>query len=373
MRLKTTLAATSAVALIAGAALAQDLPPCENCANSLTAVSWGGAYQASQIKAYAEPYAALTGVTFTWDESSNEAVAKLRAMNEAGNITWDIVDVVASDAMRLCDEGLAMAIDHDQVLASAPDGTSASEDFGDLIVSDCYIPQIVYSTTFGYRTDMVGANPPSNICDVFDLAKYPGKRSLEKRPINNMEWALLCDGVAKEDVYDVLETEEGQARAFAKLDTIKDQVVWWSAGADTPQLLADGEIVIGSTYNGRLFSVIEEQNQPVAMLWDAQVFDLDGWIVPTGLPEDRLNRVLHFLHFATDTQRLADQAAYISYGPARQSSAPLVGQHAELGIDMGPHMPTDPNNAQNTFLYNYEWWADFRDDLDAKFQAWLAQ
>ncbi len=69
-----------------------------------------------------------------------------------------------------------------------------------------------------------------------------------------MEWALLCDGVAKEDVYDVLETDEGQAQALAKLDTIKDQVVWWSAGADTPQLLADGEVVMGSTYNGRLFS-----------------------------------------------------------------------------------------------------------------------
>ena len=55
------------------------------------------------------------------------------------------------------------------------------------------------------------------------------------------------------------------------------------------------------------------------------------------------------------------------------SSAPLVGQHATLGIDMAPHMPTDPNNAANTFLYNYEFWADYRDDIDAKFQAWLAQ
>ena len=40
---------------------------------------------------------------------------------------------------------------------------------------------------------------------------------------------------------------------------------------------------------------------------------------------------------------------------------------------MGPHMPTDPNNAKNTFLYNYTWWADYRDDLDAKWNAWLAK
>ena len=366
MRFTKTLMMTTSLALMAGGASAQDL----------TFVSWGGAYQNSQQKAYVEPWLAQNpDVSVTWDESSAEAVARLRAMNEAGNITWDLVDVVAADAIRLCDEGLAMEIDADDMLAEAPDGTSAEDDFGDMLVSDCFIPQIAYSTTFGYRTDMVpeGVEPPNDICDVFDLETYPGQRSLERRPINNMEWALYCDGVAKEDIYDVLATPEGQDQALAKLDTIKDSVVWWSAGADTPQLLADGEIFMGSTYNGRLFSVIVEQEQPVGMMWDMQVFDLDGWIIPTGLSDEKLEAVKKFVHFATDTQRLADQAAYISYGPARQSSAPLVGQHAELGIDMAPHMPTNPENATNTLLYNYEFWADYRDDIDAKFQAWLAQ
>ncbi|RMD94528.1 MAG: extracellular solute-binding protein [Alphaproteobacteria bacterium] len=365
MKKKTKiLLGTAAAVAVGGAAFAAEM------ANKLVLVSWGGAYQRSQDLAYAQPYKAMhPEVEIIWDESSAEAVAKLRAMNEAGNITWDVVDVVASDAIRLCDEGLAMEIDHDKQLAPAPDGTPASEDFGDLIVSECFIPQIVYSTTFGYRTDVAAWNgkEPDDVCDVFDLETFPGKRSLEKRPINNLEWALYCDGVAKEDIYDVLETEEGQARAFAKLDTIKDQVIWWSAGADTPQLLADGEVVIGSTYNGRLYDLIVNQKQPVKMLWDMQVFDLDGWIIPKGLSEDRLARALDFVYFATDTQRLADQAKYISYGPARKSSAPLVPDH------MKPHMPTDPNNAKNTLLYNYEWWADYRDDLDAKFQAWLAK
>ena len=368
MKFTSTLLTASALAVASSTAFADG-----HMAKEMTIVSWGGAYSASQLNAYHEPYSKKTGVKIINDESSAEAVAKLRAMNEAGNVTWDVVDVVAADAIRLCDEGLAMEIDPASQLAPAPDGTPASKDFGDLLVSDCFIPQIVYSTTFGYRTDMVGSNPPDDICDVFDLKKYPGKRALEKRPINNVEWALLCDGVAKSDVYDVLATSEGQERALKKLGTIKDQVIWWSAGADTPQLLADGEIVMGSTYNGRLFSVIEEQNQPVAMLWDAQVFDLDGWIIPAGLSPERKARALDYIYFATDTQRLADQAKYISYGPARASSAPLVGKHAELGIDMAPHMPTDPNNAKNTFLYNYEFWADYRDDIDAKFQAWLAK
>ncbi|ROU00336.1 extracellular solute-binding protein [Histidinibacterium lentulum] len=379
MKMTKLLMTTTALTLAAGVSFAQDMESPvagEPMADDLTFVSWGGAYQNSQQQAYVVPYLEMNpDVSISWDERSAEAVANLRAMFEADNVTWDLVDVVASDAIRLCDEGLAMEVDHDEILAPAPDGTPASEDFGDLIVSDCYIPQIVYSTTFGYRTDVEawGDNVPQDVCAVFDLETFPGQRSLERRPINNMEWALLCDGVAKEDIYDVLETEEGVQQAFAKLDTIKDQVVWWNAGADTPQLLADGEIVMGSTYNGRLFSAIVEQDQPIEMLWDAQVFDLDGWIIPADLPEERLNRVLDFLWFATDTQRLADQAAYISYGPARASSAPLVGTHAELGVEMAPHMPTAPENSQNIFVYNYEWWADYRDDLDAQFQAWLAQ
>ncbi|MFT6073502.1 MAG: putative spermidine/putrescine transport system substrate-binding protein [Yoonia sp.] len=371
MKLTRTLLKTTAITLVAGSVMADG-----HMSSDMTVVSWGGAYQDSQINAYAIPYTEMNSdVSITWDESSAEAVAKLRAMEEAGSITWDVVDVVAADALRLCDEGLAMEIDADEDLAPAPDGTSAGDDFGDLLVSDCFIPQIVYSTTFGYRTDLVpeGVAPPSTICDVFDLETYPGMRALEKRPINNVEWALMCDGVAKEDIYDVLATEEGQEQALAKLGTIKDSVIWWSAGADTPQLLADGEVFMGSTYNGRLFSAIEEQGQPIGMMWDAQVFDLDGWIIPAGLSDERKARAMDFIYFATDTQRLADQAKYISYGPARMSSAPLVGQHATLGIDMAQHMPTDPNNAKNTFLYNYEFWADYRDDIDGKFQAWLAQ
>ena len=343
MNLKCLLGASALAVLPITAVVAQDaaeMPPCEDCADSMTISSWGGAYQAMQQKAYAEPYAAAAGVNIIWDESSAEAVAKLRAQNEAGNVTWDLVDVLATDGIRLCDEGLAADVPFDEWLAPAPDGTAASEDLGKNIVSDCHIPTNLYSTTFGYRTDVAdwGGKVPEDICAIFDLENFPGKRALEKRPINNLEWALIC-----------------------------------SDGAETPQLLADGEVVIGSTYNGRLFSVIEEQKQPVAMLWDYEVFDIDGFVVPADLPEDRLNRVKHFLRYATDTQHLADQAKFISYGPARASSQPLVTTHVDLGIEMAPHMPTSPENAKTGFLFNYTWWADHRDELDARFQSWLGQ
>ncbi|WP_417277586.1 extracellular solute-binding protein [Celeribacter sp.] len=365
MKLTTLAAALSATALTLPAV-----------AEDMTIVSWGGAYQSSQQKAYTEPYAEMKpDFNAIWDESSGEAVAKLRAMDEAGNVTWDLVDVEGPDAVRLCDEGLAIEVDIDEILAAGDDGSAPSDDFGPSLISDCFIPQIVFSTTFGYRTDVEawGDSKPEDLCAVFDLETFPGKRALQKSPKKNLEWALLCDGVEQDALYDVLDEDGGVERALAKLDTIKDEVVWWSAGAETPQLLADGEVVIGSTYNGRLFSVIEEQHQPVAMLWDYQVFDFDGWVIPAGLTEEREAAVMEFVKYATDTQRLADQAKYISYGPARASSQPLVGKHAELGIEMAPHMPTNPANAERFLVNNLDWWADNQDDAEAKFQAWLVQ
>ena len=354
------------VVLGAGTALAVDL----------TVVSWGGAYTASQQKAYHDPYmAANPDVKIVNDDSAAEGLAKLRAQVESGNVTWDLVDMVASDAITACDEGLIEEIDADSMLAAAPDGTPASEDFfaGTLTPggTNCFVPQIVYSTTFGYRTDAFEGDQPSTIADVFDLEKFPGRRALEKKPIGNLEWALIADGVPGEQVYEVLNTPEGVDRAFAKLDTIKDSVVWWTKGAQPPQLLADGEVAIASAYNGRLFSAIAEKNQPIAMLWDWQVFDLDGWVIPKGTPNK--DAVLKYLMFATDTQRLADQAKFISYGPARYSSGPLVGQHADLGIDMKPHMPTNEANAKTILNFDYVWWADHRAELDERFNAWLAK
>lgn len=364
--MKTLIKCTIATAILAASVTSVQAE------TEMVIVSWGGAYTKSQNEAYHKPYMKNNpDIKIINDDSSSEAAAKLRAQAEAGKVTWDVVDVVPDAAIALCDEGLAMEIDHDKLLAAAPDGTLPSVDFGDAIISPCFVPQIVYSTTIGFRTDKVGATSPSTIADVFDTTKYPGKRALQKNPAGNMEWALIADGVATADVYKMLETEEGVARAFKKLDTIKKDVVWWTKGAQPGQLLADGEVVMASAYNGRLFAAIEENKQPVGMMWDAQVFELDGWIIPTDAPNKA--EALEYLKFATDTQRLADQSKYISYGPARKSSAALVGKHATLGIDMAPHMPTAPANAKNVLFKDVNFWADNQDELAEKFESWLAK
>jgi putative spermidine/putrescine transport system substrate-binding protein len=111
-----------------------------------------------------------------WDESSAEAVAKLRAMNEAGNITWDLVDVVAltpsACATKACNGNRS-----DEDLAAAMTAPRHPMTFGDLIVSDCFIPQIVYSTTFGYRTDVVGLDTPKTTTSATSSTWKPSRAS----------------------------------------------------------------------------------------------------------------------------------------------------------------------------------------------------
>ena len=100
-------------------------------------------------------------------------------------------------------------------------------------------------------------------------------------------------------------------------------MVWWEAGAQPPQLLADGEVAMTTAYNGRIFNAVATENKPFVIVWDAQIFDLDLWVIPKGAPNK--DNALKFIAFSTDTQRLADQAAYISYGPARLSLKPACG------------------------------------------------
>jgi len=339
-------------------------------ADTLNIVSWGGAYTESQQKAYHEPWMEMTGDEIVNIDRSANGLAGLRAQAQAGNITWDLVDMLPANAMIACDEGLIEPIDHDALLKAAPDGTMPSDDFIDGSLTECFVPQIVYSNVIGYNSEAFPEdNQPFLMEDVFDVENFPGKRALQKAPINNLEWALVADGVPVEDVYDVLETEEGVQRAFAKLDTIKEHVIWWEEGAQPPQLLADGEVAFASAYNGRLFNAAVNEGQPFEIIWDNQVFELDGWVVPVG----KMDKVEDYLAFATDTQRLADQAKYISYGPARESSAARVSTHAETGVDMKPHMPTYGPNFATAIQKNDAFWADYGDELSQRFNAWLAR
>ncbi len=367
MKLTKLLASTAVGAAIAFGASSAAFA--DGHAKELTVVSWGGAYTKSQVEAYHKPFIAKTGVNIK-SEDYNGGIAEIKAQVEAGNVTWDIVDVELSDAIRACDEGLLETIDHSTLPAGA-DGTPAKEDFIKGTLYDCAVANIVWTTIFAYDKSKITGDAPKTMADFFDTKKWPGKRGLRKGAKVNLEFALIADGVPAKDVYSVLATPEGVDRAFAKLDTIKGDVVWWEAGAQPPQLLADGEVLMTTAYNGRIFNAVAGEGKPFEIVWDGHVWDLDLWVIPKGAKNK--DTALEFLKFSTGTEPLAKQASFISYGPARKSSAPLVGKYHNKDIDMGPQMPTAPENLTNAVQNNFEFWADNADQLNERFNAWLAK
>lgn len=358
MKLKTALLA-SALTAVAFAAQAQEV----------TVMSWGGAYTKSQVEAYHKPFTAETGIKVVSIDADNPGTP-IKAQVEAGNVSVDVADVEYSDAVRLCDEGLLETIDL-SMLPPAPDGTPASEDFIDGALTDCAVANIVWSTVVSYNANAFSGDKPTTIADFFDTAKFPGKRGLRKSAKATLEMALMGDGVPAGEVYALLDTDAGVDRAFAALDKIKSDIVWWEAGAQPPQLLADGEVAMSTAYNGRIFNAAVAENQPLVVIWDGQMMDFDLFVVPKGAPNKE--NAMKFIAFATDTQRLADQASWISYGPARKSSGAMVGKYSDGKTEMAPHMPTAAANLGNALVNNFEFWVDKDAELNERFNAWLAK
>jgi len=154
------------VALLAGTAILAVSPA--RAADDVTVTSWGGAYQESQRKAFFEPFTAA-GNKVTEAEYNGE-IAKLRAMVEAKNVTWDVVDVDTQTALAACAEGTLETIDWAKL------GLDRSKFIGG-DVTDCAVPNILYSTVAAYDTSKTAA--PAGLFEaLFDTTKYPGKRAL---------------------------------------------------------------------------------------------------------------------------------------------------------------------------------------------------
>jgi putative spermidine/putrescine transport system substrate-binding protein len=230
-------------------------------------------------------------------------------------------------------------------------------------LTECGYGQTIFATVVAFDSERVGDTPPSTIADFFDVAAYPGRRGIRRDPRVVMEWALLADGVAPDEVYDLLETEDGRARAFAMLDKIKSSLVWWSDGEEPIAMLANDDVVMSSVWNGRTYGPMVEDGMPIAILWDGQVWDIDSWGIPAGT--DNLDKAKAFIRFATATERLAEQANFIPYGPARHSSMALIPESVQA------YLPTAEAHMAQALPFDAGWWAANQETLVAAFEAWL--
>ena len=357
--MKKVLTITTALTLLASAAHAD-----------LTVMSWGGAYGEAQTNAFVKPFMEKTGVKTVMVDSDNPATP-IKAMVESGNVTVDVASVEYADAIRLCDEGILEPIDPASLPAGS-DGTAAKDDFLPGAVTECGVSTDIWANIFAYdTTKFTGDNVPKTAADFFDLQKFPGKRGLKKGAKAVLELALMADGVAAKDVYTTLSTPEGVDRAFKKLDTIKKDVVWWEAGAQAPQLLADGEVSMTTAYNGRIFAAAINEGKPFAIVWDGQIYENEMFVIPKGAPN--MKDAKDFVAFATSTEGLRSSAEQISYGPARKSALkePLIFKDGKT--EMGPHLPTSPDNMKNALETSSTFWVDHDAELNERFQAWLSQ
>ena len=152
----------------------------------LTIVSWGGAYTTSQVEAYHKPFMAKTGHKLV-SEDYGGGIAEIKAQVEAGNVTWDVVDVELSDAIRACDEGLVEVIDHSS-LPAGDDGTSVKDDFIPGALQECAVGSIVWSTVYAYDKEKMGSNPPKTMKDFFNTSKFPASVGCARIP--SRIWSL---------------------------------------------------------------------------------------------------------------------------------------------------------------------------------------
>jgi putative spermidine/putrescine transport system substrate-binding protein len=323
-------------------------------ASEVTVVNFGGANGKAQKVAYVDPFEKATGNKIVGVEYNGEQ-AKIKAMVEAKKVTWDVVEVESPDVARGCDEGLFEKLDYAKI------GNKA--DFTPAAIHECGIGTFVWSTVMAYDGDKL-KTAPTTWADFWDVKKFPGKRGMRKGARYNVEFALMADGVAPGDVYKVLKTKEGADRAFKKLSDLKANIQWWEAGAQPPQFLVAGDVVMTTAYNGRI-DAAQREGKHLKITWTGGIYDLDYWVMPKGTPNKEA--ALKFIALASSPAAQAEYAKNIAYGPTNTKAL------AMLDAKVLSQLPTAPANAKTALQFNVSFWADQGEALEKRFTAWAAQ
>jgi putative spermidine/putrescine transport system substrate-binding protein len=324
-------------------------------AADLTVVSFGGAIGIAQRAAYVEPFQKATGKEVVVVEYNGE-LAKLKAMVETKKVTWDVVEIEAGDIGRACEEGLLEKIDINKI--------GKKGDFLPEAVHECGIGSHVWSTVLAYNSDKLKV-APKNWSDFWDVKKFPGKRGMRKGSHYNLEFALMADGVPYKDIYKVLATKAGADRAFKKMDQIKPHIQWWEAGAQPPQFLVAGDVVMSTAYNGRIDAAQREGKKNLQIAWAGSLYDLDYWTIPKGTPNKELAEKYMAFASTVDTQKVFAQK--IAYGPTNANVLKVLD--AKTLADL----PTSPKNAKDALGVSLKFWTDHGEELEQRFSAWAAK
>ncbi|MDS1138005.1 ABC transporter substrate-binding protein [Nitratireductor indicus] len=324
-------------------------------ARDLTVVSWGGTYQDAQREIYFKPFSEKLGKPVL-DEAWNGGYGVLQAKVKAGAPNWDVVQVEAEELELGCGDGLFETIDWDKL--------GGEDKFIDSAVHECGVGAIVWSTAIAYDADKLSEGPKS-WADFWDTQKFPGKRSLRKGPKYTLEFALLADGVNADEVYDVLSTPEGVDRAFKKLDEIRNDIVWWEAGAQPLQFLASGEVVMASAYNGRITGINRSEGRNFKVVWPGSIYAVDSWVILKDA--ENKDAGMDFIAFASEPENQKKLPEFVAYGLPNKEAAGMVSDEYKA------ELPTTAENLDGAISLDVNFWIDNSEALTERFNAWLAQ
>ena len=336
----------TAVLLASGAAQARDL----------TIVSFGGNFQDAQRELFFQPFAAKLGKPVL-DEAWEGGYGVLQSKVKAGAPNWDVVQVEAEELALGCADGIFEKLDWDKL--------GGQDSYIPGATSECGAGHIVWSVAIAYDGNKLTGDQPTSWADFWDVEKFPGKRGMRKTAKYALEAALMADGVPQDQVYETLSTPEGVDRAFAKLDELRPNLVWWEAGAQPPSMLQTGDVVMSTVYNGRITGLNRTEGTNMKLVWNQSIYAVDSFVILAGA--ENKDAAQDFIAFANAPENLSKLPAKIAYGLPVKAAADMVP--AEFAADL----PTNPDNLAVSLNLDVDYWVDNSEELTERFNAWVAQ
>ncbi|MBI2205448.1 MAG: ABC transporter substrate-binding protein [Candidatus Rokubacteria bacterium] len=309
----------------------------------------GGAVNKALREAFFSEFERRYGIRVV--DTSPTDFGKLRAMVQSGNAEWAATEINEADGERASRMNLLEPLDRTVIdLSGFPK---------DIEQHKYLLTRGIYTTVLGYRTDTFAGKPhPQTWAEFWDVRRFPGPRSLRNSPIDNLEFALLADGVKPENLYP-LDVD----RAFRKLDEIKKHVaVWWTTGAQSAQLLIDKEVVMGTAWHGRFYTAIKD-GAPIAIEWGEGLIHRTPFGIPRGSKDAYWGQ--RFLAILAEPQAQARYANLMSY-PGLHRDAIRYTDPKIL-----PFLPTHPENLKKQAWANPAWWFENGEKATERWSRWM--
>ncbi|SEF18852.1 ABC transporter substrate-binding protein [Jiangella alba] len=320
---------------------------------SVTFVAWGGNAQEAATKGWLEPFSEETGIQVVQDSPND--YAKFQQMVESGNVIWDVVQSGSDIGVVDDPNGILTEIDCTVVPCDELNGLFGAEKYG--------IPALVFSVVLGYNTEAFD-QAPTSWADFFDVEAFPGKRAIYAKDASGglqglLDLALIQDGVPIDELYP-LDVE----RALAKLETIKDHLIFYNDFAECTNLLATGEAVMANCYNGRI-ALAEEEGLPVGLVWSNQVQYADYMVVPKGAPAEE--NAMRLIAYMVDKDTSAQLGSFIAYGSPNPQASP--------DPDVADTLPTsnELSGADAPIRIDDAWWVENLEAVNQRWAEWKAQ